>query len=132
MPSAAHTLQAAPSNGTYTVLVPARLSSSRLPNKPLADLAGVPMVVRVAQRAARSRAARVVVAGDHDSIVQACQQHGVDAVLTRDDHVSGSNVCEVWQGRLARLRRPRGAGARGRPRGAALRVRGRRAVEAAR
>jgi len=91
MPSAAHTLQAAPSIGTYTVLVPARLSSSRLPNKPLADLAGVPMVVRVAQRAARSRAARVVVAGDHDSIVQACQQHGVDAVLTRDDHVSGSD-----------------------------------------
>jgi 3-deoxy-manno-octulosonate cytidylyltransferase (CMP-KDO synthetase) len=77
--------------GAFTVLVPARLSSSRLPNKPLADLAGVPMVVRVAQRAARSSAARVVVACDHASIVHACEHHGVPAVLTRDDHVSGSD-----------------------------------------
>lgn len=77
--------------GPFTVLVPARLSSSRLPNKPLADLAGVPMVVRVARRAAQSRATRVVVACDHLSIVQACQDHGVQAVLTRDDHVSGSD-----------------------------------------
>lgn len=83
--------QAAPVDGAYTVLVPARLSSSRLPNKPLADLDGLPMVVRVAQRAALSRASRVVVAGDHASIVQACQQHGVESVLTRDDHVSGSD-----------------------------------------
>jgi 3-deoxy-manno-octulosonate cytidylyltransferase (CMP-KDO synthetase) len=90
MPAAASSL-AAPGTGPYTVLVPARLSSSRLPNKPLADLAGLPMVVRVAQRAALSRAARVVVAGDHASIVQACQQHGVESVLTRDDHVSGSD-----------------------------------------
>jgi 3-deoxy-manno-octulosonate cytidylyltransferase (CMP-KDO synthetase) len=83
----------------FTVLVPARLSSTRLPNKPLADLAGLPMVVRVAQQAARSNAARVVVAGDHDSIIQACQQHGVEAVLTREDHVSGSDrlaqACEL-------------------------------------
>ena len=78
-------------HGPYTVLIPARLSSSRLPNKPLADLAGVPMVVRVAQRAAQSGASSVVVAGDHSSIVQACQDHGVHAVLTRNDHVSGSD-----------------------------------------
>lgn len=90
MPSVADSL-ASPSVGTFTVLVPARLSSSRLPNKPLADLAGLPMVVRVAQRAALSSAARVVVAGDHPSIVQACLGHGVEAVLTRDDHVSGSD-----------------------------------------
>ncbi|MBU3653789.1 MAG: 3-deoxy-manno-octulosonate cytidylyltransferase [Limnohabitans sp.] len=86
-------------NQRFTVLVPARLSSTRLPNKPLADLAGLPMVVRVAQQAARSNAARVVVAGDHDSIIQACQQHGVEAVLTREDHVSGSDrlaqACEL-------------------------------------
>lgn len=91
MALAPHAQSASQSGSAYTVLIPARLSSSRLPNKPLADLAGLPMVVRVAQRAALSRAARVVVAGDHPSIVQACQQQGVEAVLTRSDHVSGSD-----------------------------------------
>lgn len=76
---------------SFTVLVPARLASTRLPNKPLADIAGLPMVVRVARRAAQSSAARVVVAGDHASIVAACQAHGVDAILTREDHPSGSD-----------------------------------------
>ena len=76
---------------SFTVLIPARLASTRLPNKPLADIAGLPMVVRVAQRAARSGAAQVVVAGDDARIVQACQQHGVRALLTRTDHVSGSD-----------------------------------------
>ena len=75
----------------YVVLIPARLGSSRLPNKPLADLAGVPMVVRVAQQAKASAATQVVVAADHPSIVQACEQHGVEAILTRDDHPSGSD-----------------------------------------
>jgi len=75
----------------YTVLIPARLASSRLPDKPLADIAGVPMVVRVAQAAARSSAARVVVAADAPSIVAACQAHGVQALLTRADHPSGSD-----------------------------------------
>ncbi|MDD5028060.1 MAG: 3-deoxy-manno-octulosonate cytidylyltransferase [Rhodoferax sp.] len=78
---------------TFTVLIPARLSSTRLPNKPLADLAGVPMVVRVAQRVLSMTGAkpRVVVAGDHPSIIAACQLHGVDALLTRADHRSGSD-----------------------------------------
>ncbi len=75
----------------FTVLIPARLASSRLPDKPLADLAGVPMVVRVAQAAARSAAQRVVVAGDAPSIIDVCQAHGVHAVLTRSDHLSGSD-----------------------------------------
>lgn len=75
----------------FTVLVPARLASSRLPNKPLADIAGKPMVVRVAERARRSGAARVVVAADSRSIVQACELHGVEAVLTRADHPSGTD-----------------------------------------
>ncbi len=57
----------------FTVLIPARLASSRLPDKPLADIAGAPMVVRVAQAAARSGAARVVVAGDAPAIVAACE-----------------------------------------------------------
>jgi 3-deoxy-manno-octulosonate cytidylyltransferase (CMP-KDO synthetase) len=77
----------------YTVLIPARLASTRLPNKPLADLCGVPMVVRVAQRvrSGLSPDTRIVVAGDHPSIIQACHNHGVEAVLTREDHLSGSD-----------------------------------------
>jgi 3-deoxy-manno-octulosonate cytidylyltransferase (CMP-KDO synthetase) len=73
------------------VLVPARLASTRLPGKPLADIHGAPMVVRVAQRASRSHAARVVVAADDDSIVAACRAHGVEALRTRVDHASGSD-----------------------------------------
>jgi 3-deoxy-manno-octulosonate cytidylyltransferase (CMP-KDO synthetase) len=76
---------------SYTVLIPARLASSRLPNKPLADIAGLPMVVRVAQRAALSHAAQVVVAADDASIVTACEAHGVRALLTRADHATGSD-----------------------------------------
>ncbi|MFP5400050.1 MAG: 3-deoxy-manno-octulosonate cytidylyltransferase [Gammaproteobacteria bacterium] len=75
----------------FTVLIPARLASTRLPDKPLADLAGAPMVVRVAQRAARSSAAAVVVAADDARIVAACEAHGVRALATRGDHASGSD-----------------------------------------
>ena len=89
----------------YTVLIPARLASSRLPNKPLADLAGLPMIVRVAQRAmtisAPSAGPRVVVAGDSPSIVAACERYGIEAILTRTDHLSGSDrlaeACAVLQ-----------------------------------
>jgi len=75
----------------FTVIVPARLASTRLPNKPLADIHGLPMVVRVAQRAALSNASQVVVAADSIEIVQACQAHGVRAMLTQVDHPSGSD-----------------------------------------
>lgn len=75
----------------FTVLIPARLASTRLPNKPLADIGGKPMIVRVAERAALSGAARVVVACDDPRIQQACADHGVAAVLTRRDHASGSD-----------------------------------------
>jgi len=75
----------------FSVLIPARLASSRLPNKPLADLGGLPMVVRVAQRVAQTGATQVVVAADDVSIVQACTAHGVRALLTRTDHTSGSD-----------------------------------------
>jgi 3-deoxy-manno-octulosonate cytidylyltransferase (CMP-KDO synthetase) len=84
---------------SFTVLIPARMASTRLPDKPLADIAGLPMVVRVAQRAALAGALQVVVAADDARIVQACEQHGVRAVLTRQDHVSGSDrlaqACEL-------------------------------------
>lgn len=83
----------------FTVLIPARMASTRLPDKPLADLEGLPMVVRVAQRALLSRAQRAVVAADDVRIVQACQAHGIEAVLTRTDHPSGSDrlaeTCEL-------------------------------------
>ena len=83
----------------FCVLIPARLASTRLPDKPLADIGGRPMVVRVAQRASASSAQRVVVAADSAAIVQACQDHGVEAILTRQDHASGSDrlaqACEL-------------------------------------
>ena len=84
---------------SFTVLIPARLASARLPGKPLLDIGGLPMVVRVAQRALQSSAMSVVVAADHADILQACQTHGVRAVLTRTDHATGSDrlaqACEI-------------------------------------
>jgi 3-deoxy-manno-octulosonate cytidylyltransferase (CMP-KDO synthetase) len=76
---------------TFTVLIPARMGSSRLPEKPLSDLAGIPMVVRVAHRAHASSANRVVVATDDARVLSACQDHGVEAIMTRSDHISGSD-----------------------------------------
>jgi len=78
-------------NTPYTVLIPARLASTRLPDKPLADIGGLPMIVRVAQRAQASGATRVVVAADDRRIVDACAARGVEALLTRTDHPSGSD-----------------------------------------
>jgi 3-deoxy-manno-octulosonate cytidylyltransferase (CMP-KDO synthetase) len=81
---------------SFTVIIPARLASTRLPNKPLADLGGKPMVVRVAERAARSGAAQVVVATDHADIVAACERFGVAVRMTRADHLSGTDrIAEV-------------------------------------
>ncbi|SUA36573.1 3-deoxy-manno-octulosonate cytidylyltransferase [Neisseria zoodegmatis] len=74
----------------FTVLIPARLSSSRLPGKALADIHGKPMVVRVAEQAAKSKAARVIVATDHADIQTACQAHGIETVMTADTHESGT------------------------------------------
>jgi 3-deoxy-manno-octulosonate cytidylyltransferase (CMP-KDO synthetase) len=75
----------------FVVLIPARLASSRLPRKALADIGGLPMIVRVARRAALSRASRVVVAADDPEIVAACDAHGVAALLTSPEHASGSD-----------------------------------------
>lgn len=77
--------------GGFTVVIPARLASTRLPNKPLADIAGLPMIVRVAQRAAESGAGRIVVATDAPEVAVACAAHGVRALMTRADHPSGSD-----------------------------------------
>lgn len=75
----------------FWVLIPSRLASTRLPDKALADLAGLPMVVRVAQQAKASAALRVVVATDHPRIAQACAAHNVEAVMTDEAHPSGSD-----------------------------------------
>lgn len=76
---------------TFTVLIPARMASSRLPDKPLADIGGLPMVVRVARQAMHSQAKAVIVAADDARIAQACAQHGIACVMTRPDHASGSD-----------------------------------------
>ena len=75
----------------FTVLIPARYASTRLPGKPLADIGGVPMVVRVARNAAKSQATRVVIACDDERIASAARDHGVEAVLTRSDHPTGTD-----------------------------------------
>ncbi len=73
------------------VLIPARMASTRLPGKPLADMAGKPMIVRVAERAAQSGLGDVVVATDTQAIVNAVESHGHRAIMTRSDHMSGSD-----------------------------------------
>ena len=75
----------------FSVIIPARMASSRLPSKPLADICGLPMVVRVAQQAQQSRAQRVVVAADDERILQACHDHQVQCVMTDQHHPSGSD-----------------------------------------
>ncbi|WP_373991104.1 3-deoxy-manno-octulosonate cytidylyltransferase [Duganella sp. BuS-21] len=81
---------------SFIVIIPARLASTRLPNKPLADLGGKPMIVRVAERAQLSGASRIIVATDHDDIRAACEQHGVEVCMTRADHPSGTDrIAEV-------------------------------------
>lgn len=75
----------------FVALIPARMASSRLPGKPLADLGGVPMVVRVARRALASGAARVAVATDDARVLEVVRAHGIDALMTRPDHPSGTD-----------------------------------------
>src|SRR5450830_1955967 len=81
---------------SFIVIIPARLASTRLPNKPLADLGGKPMVVRVAERAREAGASRIIVATDHEDIRAACVAHGVEVCMTRADHPSGTDrIAEV-------------------------------------
>ncbi len=75
----------------FTVLIPARYASSRLPGKALVDIAGKPMVVHVADRARASGAAAVWIATDDERIAAAARDHGCDAVMTRADHRSGTD-----------------------------------------
>lgn len=76
---------------SFTVLIPARYASTRLPGKPLLDLAGRPLVIRVAERARASGAQRTVIATDDERIRAAAEAHGVEAILTRADHSTGTD-----------------------------------------
>jgi 3-deoxy-manno-octulosonate cytidylyltransferase (CMP-KDO synthetase) len=75
----------------FIVVIPARYASSRFPGKPLADVGGKPMVVRVAGQAKKSGAAKVIVATDDARIAEAVQSHGYDVMMTRRDHATGTD-----------------------------------------
>ena len=85
----------------FIVVIPARLASTRLPRKPLADIGGAPMIVRVAQQAQKSAAARVIVATDSEEVLLVCQQNHIEALKTRPTHLTGtdhlSEVVEILQ-----------------------------------
>ena len=76
---------------TCLIVIPARLDSSRLPGKPLADIGGEPMIVHVWRRAREADAGRVIVAADHQDIIEAVNAAGGEAIMTRSDHKSGSD-----------------------------------------
>lgn len=75
----------------FLVIIPARQASTRLPGKMLADLAGVPMVVRVAQRASLSETKKVLIATDDEGIAQAVSAYNIPTIMTRSDHPSGTD-----------------------------------------
>ncbi len=78
------------------VIIPARMDSTRLPGKPLADIAGLPMIVQVMLRAQEADIGPVVIAADSQDITDAVQDHGGTAIMTRNDHPSGSDrICEA-------------------------------------
>jgi 3-deoxy-manno-octulosonate cytidylyltransferase (CMP-KDO synthetase) len=81
---------------TFSVVIPARFASTRLPGKALADIGGKPMVVRTAERARESGARSVYIATDHEEIAQAVSHHGFEVVMTRADHATGTDrIAEV-------------------------------------
>ena len=82
----------------FLVVIPARLGSTRLPRKPLADIGGKPMVIRVAERAKQSLAQSVVVATDSPEIQAVCDEHRIECLLTSPDHPTGTDrIAEVAQ-----------------------------------
>ncbi len=80
-----------PSFNNHILLIPARMASTRLPGKPLAEICGLPMIVHVAKRACEANVGRVVVAVDDDAVQKAVSKAGFEAVMTRRDHQSGSD-----------------------------------------
>lgn len=87
-------------SSAFTVVIPARFASTRLPGKPLQLIAGKPMIQWVWEQACKSSAERVVVATDDPRIVEACQGFGAQALLTREDHNSGTDRLAEVAGQL--------------------------------
>ena len=85
----------------FTVVIPSRYASTRLPGKPLLDIAGKPMIQHVWEQASKSSATRVVVATDDARIVEACKSFGAEVVLTREDHNSGTDRLAEVAAKLA-------------------------------
>lgn len=83
------------SSSEVLVLIPARMASTRLPGKPLAEISGAPMIVQVMRRALEAQIGRVVVATDTQAVADAVAAHGGEAVMTRTDHESGSD--RIWE-----------------------------------
>ena len=82
----------------FKIVIPARNASTRLPGKPLLDIAGKPMVVRVAEQAAKSGASNIVIATDFEPIISVAEAHNFKAMMTRVDHASGTDrIAEVAQ-----------------------------------
>ncbi len=80
----------------YIVVIPARYASTRLPGKPLLDIGGKPMIVRVAEQAAKSAARQVWIATDHHGVANTVVAHGFDSVMTSEQHASGTDrIAEV-------------------------------------
>ena len=75
---------------SFTVIIPARYASSRLPGKPLADIHGKPMIIRVMEQAQKSSASRVIIATDNQQVFDVVQSYGGEVVLTSDKHNSGT------------------------------------------
>ncbi len=88
---------------TFKIVIPARYASSRLPGKPLLDIGGKPMVIRVAEQSIKSGASEVVIATDFKKIVTVAEKYQMTAIMTRIDHISGTDrIAEVahklnWQ-----------------------------------
>lgn len=83
----------------FVVIIPARYASSRLPGKPLLEIGGLPMVVRVAQQAQKADGInKVIVATDHQAIFDTCVKHQINVVITSENHLSGTDrICEAAQ-----------------------------------
>src|SRR6218665_3337888 len=80
-----------PASDRIIVLIPARMASTRLPGKPLADIAGLPMIVQVAKRAEEAGVGRIIVAVDDPRVFDAVSEAGFTAVMTAESHQSGSD-----------------------------------------
>jgi 3-deoxy-manno-octulosonate cytidylyltransferase (CMP-KDO synthetase) len=82
----------------FKVVIPARYASTRLPGKPLLDIAGKPMIIRVGEQAAKSGATEVVIATDFEKIIQVAAEHNMTAVMTDINHASGTDrIAEIAQ-----------------------------------